>query len=210
MTTLWIIEDHKAFARSLQRLISAEAQWHCEPPFHQCESALRQLRHGGAPELILIDIGLPGMSGIEGIQAIRRLAPDTLILVLTSFEEDDKIVAAICAGATGYLLKTAGGDEILAAIQNALDGGSPMTSSIARRVLGLFARMAPAPRESGLSERETQILKLMVQGLLKKEIAHQLELSIHTVDTYLRRIYEKLQVNSRSSAVAKALKEGIV
>lgn len=118
---------------------------------------------------------------------------------------------AICAGATGYLLKTGSAMDIVQAVRDAAAGGSPMSPRIARRVLDMFSRLAPKPPEDyGLSEREKEILQLMVTGLIKKEIADRLTLSVHTVDTYLRRIYEKLEVNTRTGAVAKALKEGLV
>jgi DNA-binding NarL/FixJ family response regulator len=160
--------------------------------------------------LILLDVGLPGMSGLEGIRLFKVRAPNSLIVILTVFEDDDKVFRAICAGAAGYLLKTSSVADITQAVRDALAGGSPMNPRIARRVLEMFSKLAPKQSDYGLSEREKEILQLMTTGLIKKEIADQLTLSIHTVDTYLRRIYEKLEVNTRTGAVAKALKEGLV
>jgi DNA-binding NarL/FixJ family response regulator len=157
-----------------------------------------------------LDVGLPGMSGLDGIRLIKARSPNALVVILTVFEDDDKVFSAICAGAAGYLLKTSSVTEITQAVRDALAGGSPMTSRIARRVLDMFSKLAPKQSDYGLSDREKEILQLMTTGLIKKEIADRLTLSVHTVDTYLRRIYEKLEVNTRTGAVAKALKEGLV
>ncbi len=210
MKSIWIIEDHAAFRRTLVRVLNAEEGLQCTRDFDSCEKALAALAGDDVPDAILLDVGLPGMSGLEGIRLIKECSPKTLVVVLTVFEDDDKVFSAICAGAAGYLLKTSSAAEIIQAVRDALAGGSPMTSRIARRVLDMFARLAPKQSDYGLSEREKEILQLMVTGLIKKEIADRLTLSIHTVDTYLRRIYEKLEVNTRTGAVAKALKEGLV
>ena len=210
MNTIWIIEDHAAFRRTLVRVLNAEEGLQCTRDFDSCEKVLNALGHDDAPDLILLDVGLPGMSGLDGIRLIKERAPTTLIVILTVFEDDDKVFRAICAGAAGYLLKTSGAADITQAVRDALEGGSPMTPRIARRVLDMFSKLAPKQSDYGLSEREKEILQLMTTGLIKKEIADKLTLSIHTVDTYLRRIYEKLEVNTRTGAVAKALKEGLV
>ena len=146
----------------------------------------------------------------HGIRLIKERAPKALVVILTVFEDDGKVFQAICAGAAGYLLKTSSGTDITQAVRDALAGGSPMNPRIARRVLDMFSKLAPKQNDYGLSEREKEILLLMTTGLIKKEIADKLTLSVHTVDTYLRRIYEKLAVNTRTGAVAKALKEGLV
>lgn len=210
MKTIWIIEDHAAFRRTLLRVLGAENDMRCTEDFDSCEKALAALTKDEVPDLILLDVGLPGMSGLEGIRLIKERSPKTLIVILTVFEDDDKVFSAICAGAAGYLLKTSSVTEITQAVRDALAGGSPMTSRIARRVLDMFTKFAPKHSDYGLSEREKEILQLMTNGLIKKEIAEKLTLSVHTVDTYLRRIYEKLEVNTRTGAVAKALKEGLV
>lgn len=210
MSTLWIVEDHAAFRRTLVRLLSTETDLQCTRDFDSCEKLLALLSASNAPDLILLDVGLPGMSGLDGIRFIKERAPQTLVVILTVFEDDDKVFQAICAGAAGYLLKTSSGTDITQAVRDALAGGSPMNPRIARRVLDMFSKLAPKQRDYGLSEREKEILQLMTTGLIKKEIADRLSLSVHTVDTYLRRIYEKLEVNTRTGAVAKALKEGLV
>jgi DNA-binding NarL/FixJ family response regulator len=210
MSTLWIVEDHAAFRRTLVRVLNAETGLHCTRDFDSCEKLLVALAQDDAPHVILLDVGLPGMSGLDGIRLIKERAPKTLMVILTVFEDDDKVFKAICAGASGYLLKTSSVAEITQAVHDALAGGSPMTPRIARRVLEMFSELAPKHSNYGLSDREKEILQLMTTGLIKKEIADRLTLSVHTVDTYLRRIYEKLEVNTRTGAVAKALKEGLV
>lgn len=210
MKTLWIVEDHAAFRRTLARVLNSEPDLQCPRDFDSCEKALAALTRDDAPDLILLDVGLPGMSGLDGIRLFKERAPKSLIVILTVFEDDDKVFQAICAGAAGYLLKTSSVADITQAVRDALAGGSPMNPRIARRVLDMFSKLAPKQGDYGLSEREKEILQLMTTGLIKKEIADRLTLSIHTVDTYLRRIYEKLEVNTRTGAVAKALKEGLV
>lgn len=210
MSTLWIVEDHAAFRRTLVRVLNAEPGLQCTRDFDSCEKLLAALATPDVPDLILLDVGLPGMSGLEGIRLIKERSPKTLVVILTVFEDDDKVFQSICAGAAGYLLKTSSGADITQAVRDALAGGSPMNPRIARRVLDMFSRLAPKQRDYGLSDREKEILQLMTTGLIKKEIAERVTLSVHTVDTYLRRIYEKLAVNTRTGAVAKALKEGLV
>lgn len=207
---IWIVEDHASFRRTLARVVQSEPDLSCAHDFDSCETALEGITRFTRPDVILLDVGLPGMSGLQGIRLFRERSPETLVIILTVFEDDEKIFDAICAGAAGYLLKTAGADAIVSAIREALAGGSPMNPRIARRVLEMFSKLAPKTHDYGLSTREKEILDLMVKGLIKKEIADRLTLSVHTVDTYLRRIYEKLEVNTRTGAVAKALKERLI
>ena len=210
MSAVWIVDDHTSMRSSLSRLLASAPGVTSVEAFASCEAGLAQLACGRPPQLLLLDIGLQGMSGLDGIPLFREHAPGLCIVVLTVFEDDDKLFRAICAGANGYLLKTQSSQEILQSVRDALDGGSPISPRIARRMLGMFAKMAPRKSDYGLSERERVVLELVVEGLLKKEIAQKMELSIHTVDGHLRRIYEKLHVNSRSGAVRKALREGLV
>ncbi|MDZ4289724.1 MAG: response regulator transcription factor [Prosthecobacter sp.] len=209
MKSIWIVEDHAPFRRTITSVFNAETDLHCPRAFESCEAMLAELPQGSAPDVLLLDVGLPGMSGLDGIRAARAASPTTLVLVLTVFNDDEKIFRAICAGACGYLLKTSSAADVVRAVRDALAGGSPMNPRVARRVLTMFSQFAPKKVNYSLSERETEVLKLMVAGLIRKEIADKLSLSIHTVDTYVRRIYEKLEVSTCSSAVAKALNEGI-
>jgi DNA-binding NarL/FixJ family response regulator len=208
--TVWIIEDNRAFSRNAAAAINDADGLDCTGVFRSCEEALAALKTAAPPQVVLMDIGLPGMSGIEGIARLRELAPHAEIVVLTVFEDEDKLFKAICAGASGYLLKSAGLDEIADAIRLAHAGGSPMTPRIARRVLGFFKERPAKQPDYGLTERERDILQLLVEGLVKKEIAARLDISFHTVDMHLRHIYEKLRVNTATGAVAKAVREKLV
>jgi DNA-binding NarL/FixJ family response regulator len=203
--SVWLVEDNATYRGAIARTLDAAPGLRCAGAFGSCEDALRQLRQDDPPEAILLDIGLPGLSGLDGIQQFKALSPATHVIILTVFEDTDKIFRAICAGASGYLLKTSPAEQVAQAIRDVLAGGAPMTPQIARSVLNLFARLAGPPPEQGLSEREKATLELLVQGLTTKEIAGRLGLSIHTVDTHLRNIYRKLHVHSRAGAVAKAL-----
>lgn len=207
---LWLIEDNALFRRTVRRITEETPGVSAVDAFGSCEEALRALRAGTLPDTVLIDLGLPGIDGIEGIRRIKAAAPAAQILVLTVFEDDEKIFRAICAGASGYLLKSASMQEIADAITEVRRGGSPMTPQVARRVLGMFAKLAPVKQDYGLAPREREVLELFVQGLTNKEVAARLNLSLHTIDSYNRTLYEKLHVNTRSGAVAKAIKEGLV
>jgi DNA-binding NarL/FixJ family response regulator len=136
--------------------------------------------------------------------------PEIEILVFSVFDDNDRVFNAICAGASGYLLKTSNMTEIPEAIREVVAGGAPMNARIARRVLEMFSKVAPSNKDYGLTVRETEVLDQMVEGLTKKEIADQLDLSFHTVDKHIRGIYSKLHVNTMTGAVAKALKEGLL
>jgi DNA-binding NarL/FixJ family response regulator len=207
---VWLIEDNAAFRRSVARTIERQPGFRCAQAFPRCEDALIALQQLAKPKVILLDVGLPGIDGISAIPHLRERAPEVAIIILTVFEDEEKIVRAISAGASGYLLKTAPPEEIMRAIREVLAGGAPMNGRIARRVLEMFSRLTPKHNDYHLTEREREILHLVVGGFIKKEIADQLSLSVHTVDTHLRNIYLKLEVNTRTGAVAKALKERIV
>jgi DNA-binding NarL/FixJ family response regulator len=179
----------------------------CPQHFSNSEDALTALAEGVLPDVVLVDVELPGMDGIEAVRRMKAISPSTRIIMLTVFDDHDKILKAICAGASGYLLKTSPVEKIVESIRDVHAGGAPMTPRVARSVLDMFGRLLVPQRDYGLTAREQKILELMTEGLIKKEIADQLSLSYHTVDTHLRNIYAKLHVNTRSGAVAKALKE---
>lgn len=207
--SLWIIEDNRALRESLSLAITSHRPTWKLSGFPRCESALAQPEIE-APAVLLLDIGLPGMSGLEGIPLLREKWPQMEIIVFTVFDEADKIYSALCAGASGYLLKSEPTEAIVNAIEEVQRGGSPMHPQVARKVLDrLSGKNRPLP-ETLLSDREQEVLQKMGQGLTKKEIAAELELSIHTVDNYLRRIYRKLHVNTLQGAVAKAMREGLL
>ncbi len=207
---VWIVEDNHAFSRTAAAAINDTSGMVCVGTYRSCEEALAALAQGDPPQVLLMDIGLPGISGIEGIQRFRQVAPRTEVVVLTVFEDEEKLLKAICAGASGYLLKGSNLDEIADGIRLAHMGGSPMTPRIARRVLGFFTGRPNRHSDYGLTDREHSILQLLVEGLAKKKIATRLDISFHTVDMHLRHIYEKLQVNTATGAVAKAVREGLV
>ncbi len=207
---LWLIEDHKTYGERLARALNRLEGIACTQRFTACEDAFAALTTEPPPQVILLDVGLPGMSGIEGIARLRQLAPNAAIVILTVFEEDDKIFRAICAGAAGYLLKTSSTDDIAAAIRSAAAGGSPINPHIARRVLEMFSKANVPQKDYGLTPRETDILKLLVSGSTIKDAAAQLGIGYYTADEYIRSVYVKLQVRSRGSAIAKAVKEGLV
>jgi DNA-binding NarL/FixJ family response regulator len=212
MKTLWILEDHAPLRRSLELVFEQDPEIRCTDSFGNGESLLRALKKGEPPDVILTDLGLPGTSGLEVIPQILALFPEITLLVLTVYEDEEKVFRALCAGASGYLLKTGSAESMVTAVREALAGGAPMSPQIARRVLSFLPQMAgrrePA-EEFGLTEREREILRWLVDGLTKKELAARLSLSVHTVDTHLRRIYSKLHVHNRSGAVARALKSGL-
>jgi len=207
---VWLIEDHKTYGERLARALNRLDGIACPRRFTACEDAFAALTSETPPHVLLLDVGLPGINGIDALARLRQLAPMTAIVILTVFEDDDKIFRAICAGAAGYLLKTSSTEDIAAAIRSAATGGSPINPTIARRVLDMFSQANPPQKDYGLTPREKEILQHLVQGQSTKEAAARLEISYHTADGYIRDIYEKLQVNTRSGVVAKALKEGLV
>ena len=205
--TVWIIEDHNLLRATLAEIIEGAGVGEATV-FASCEAALAV--DEPAPDAIVLDIGLSGMSGIEGIRHFKERFPASEIVMFTVFDDREKIFEALCAGASGYLLKSESPARIAAAVREVLAGGSPMTPEIARLVVARFSQLQPAGSEVCLSEREEEVLRCLVDGLAKKEIADRLDLSIHTVDNYVRRIYRKLHVNTLGGAVAKALREGLV
>jgi DNA-binding NarL/FixJ family response regulator len=211
MAVIWLIEDNPAFREATEVALSQQEPPHVCKPFESCETAVSELKKNAErPEVILLDVGLPGVDGITGIKALKELAPEAAILILTVFDDDEKIFRAICAGASGYLLKAESLSNIGFAIEQAVAGGSPMNPQVARRVLAMFSKFAPVKTDYGLSNREREILERMVNGFSKKEIASQLDVSVHTVNTFVRIMYKKLHVNCQTAAVSMALRQGII
>ena len=209
--SIWLVEDNTAYRESLAELLERSERYRCGRAFADGESAVATLKHGRElPRLILMDLALPGMTGIDCVRVIRQASPAVPVVILTVHQSNERIFEAICAGASGYLLKSASREEILRGIDDVLAGGGTMDAQIARRVLEMFARMGSPHADYGLSEREQQILRCLVDGLTKSAIAEHLELSPHTIDGHVRNIYMKLHVNNRSGAVAKALRENLL
>jgi DNA-binding NarL/FixJ family response regulator len=198
-----IIEDDAPFARMFEDYFKRRGSGiRCVAVYSTAIEALEKIP-SDPPEVALVDINMPGMNGIEFISRIRTLCPSVICLVLTTFDDDSSVFDALKAGACGYLLKRSSPDEIVSAIEQAVGGGAPMSPHIARQVVGFFhARPAPGSNDT-LSERERQIIGLLATGLLYKEIAEKLDLTFETVRSYVKRIYEKLHVHSRTEAVNK-------
>jgi DNA-binding NarL/FixJ family response regulator len=205
-----LIEDVREVREGLAALINGTPGYKCVAAYSMMETALAHIRED-SPDLILTDLGLPGMSGIEGIERLRAMFLETPILALTIYDNDEQIFNALCNGANGYLLKNTPPARLLEALTEAVEGGSPMSPAIAARVVRLFREFRPAETANYyLTAQETELLKLLVEGHYKKTAAQALGISFHTVSFHLKNIYDKLQVHSKTEAVAKALREKLV
>lgn len=205
-----IVEDERDIRESLTFLVNGTSGYSCTGSYRSMEEALvgipRQL-----PDVVLSDIGLPGMTGIEGIRLLKERHPDLVVLMLSVYDDDDRIFDAICAGACGYLLKKTPPARLLDSLKEAVAGGAPMSPEVARRVIALFRQIRPPERANyELTPHETRLLKLFVEGHNYKTAAAELQVSVNTVNFHVRSIYSKLQVHSRSEAVAKALLNRLV
>ncbi len=210
---VWLVEDNEVFRRNVQRVINNLEGMTCDGSFDSAEATFKALQKNAAPDVILLDVQLPGVDGIAALAEFREAIPNTRVIILTVFDDADKIFRAVCAGASGYVLKASGTDKIGESIRQVMGGGAPMTPEVAKKVLDAFANSDLLPGEKGdygLTVREQEILRLLAEGLLKKEIADALSISVNTVSTHLRRVYDKLHVNTNTGAVAKALREGII
>jgi len=205
-----IIEDQREFREGLAFLIDGTEGYRCAQRFGSMEEALDPLGRD-PPDVALLDIGLPGISGIEGIRLLREQCPGLPVLVLTIYNDDERIFGAMCAGACGYLLKKTPKARILECIEDVLDGGAPMSPDVARRVVELFRKFRP-PQDADyhLTKQELRLLTLLGEGHYYKTAAGELGITINTVSSHMRHIYEKLQVHSKSEAVAKALRQGLI
>lgn len=210
MTEIWIVEDNDLFRNTVSRALDVTDGFRCKATFSGCEAALERIHAGEKPRVLLLDIGLPGMNGIDGLRAIKQISPEIDVIMLTIHDDPKIVIQAICAGASGYLLKTSSLEFMKQSIREVVNGGATMSPGVARTVLNLFTKIVPAPKDYGLTPREGQTLELLVTGLSKKQVASELSVSFHTVDKHMRGIYEKLQVHSVSGAVAKALRENLV
>lgn len=203
-----IVEDNEQLRATLARMLDRANGFACLSQYPSAEAALAALP-ADRPDVVLMDINLPGMNGVECVRKLKEILPETQIIMLTAYEDTENIFNSLAAGAAGYLLKRSKSAEILEAIRDVRAGGSPMSTHIARKVVQSFqARPAAAPVEQTeeLSPREQEVLDLLSQGFMYKEISDKLGISFETVRTYIRRIYEKLHVRSRTEAVAKALR----
>jgi DNA-binding NarL/FixJ family response regulator len=212
MINVSIVEDNNTIRDSLAALINGTPGYKCIGSYVDCESFLVELVKK-EPDVVLMDIALPGMNGIEGVKIATEKLPGLAVLMLTVYEESDKVFDALCAGACGYLVKKTPPTRLLEAIKDVYEGGSPMSSRIAREVINAFkAGTAPIENESdyNLSDREKEVLFQLAEGNNYQEIADELFISVDTVRHHIRNIYKKLHVHSRSEAVAKAIRKKII
>ena len=205
-----IIEDQRDIRECLTFLINGTEGYSCTGSYRSMEEALDGIGHQ-LPDVVLSDIGLPGMDGIEGARILKERYPNLLSLMLTVYDDDERIFDAMCAGASGYLLKKTPPARLIESLREAVQGGAPMSPEVARRVITLFREIRPPDRaDYELTPHETRLLKLFVEGHNYKTAAAELGVSVNTVNFHVRSIYEKLQVHTRSEAVAKALLNRLV
>ena len=212
MLKVVVVEDNDSIREGLKILIDGTEGYSCIESFSDCESMLKKIVKL-KPDVLLMDLGLPGMSGVEGIKKAKVFLPELTILVLTVYEENELVFDALCAGASGYLVKKTPPSKLLEAIKEAHEGGAPMSSHIARKVIDFFQTKKPVSLQKSvytLTPREKEILTGLVEGHNFKFIADSLYISIETVRFHFRNIYKKLHVHSQSEAVAKAIREGII
>jgi DNA-binding NarL/FixJ family response regulator len=208
--TVAIVEDQREIRDGLAALIGGTPGYRCTGAFRSIEEALGPLEND-PPQVALVDVGLPGMSGIEGIPLLKERCPQLAVLMLTVYGDDDRIIQAVCAGACGYLLKKTPPVRLLESLREVAEGGAPMSPEVARRVMDLFREHRPPEKaDYQLTPHETRLLKLLVEGHNYKTAAVEIGVTVHGISFHMRRIYEKLEVHSRTGAVAKALREGLV
>ena len=205
-----IVEDQRDIREGLTTLLNFTEGFNCTGSFRSMEEALEKIPHD-LPDVVLCDLGLPGMSGTEGIQILKEKYPELSLLVLTIYDDDDRIFDALCAGACGYLLKRTPPAKLFESLREAVSGGAPMSPEVATRVIKLFREYRPPERaDYELTPHELRLLKLLVEGHNYTTAAEELGVSYNTVKFHMRHIYEKLQVHSKSEAVAKALRDRLI
>ncbi len=205
-----IIEDLRDIRECLAILINGTPGFQCVGVYRSMEEALDRIRFN-LPDLALCDIGLPGMSGLEGIKILKQRHPDMQIIMLTVYNDDERIFDALCAGASGYLLKKTPPAQILEALKETVAGGAPMSPEVARKVIRLFREIRPPERaDYQLTGHEIRILKLLAEGMSYKSVAAALSVSVKTISFHLQKVYQKLQVHSKNEAVAKALRNRLI
>jgi DNA-binding NarL/FixJ family response regulator len=209
MIRVAIVEDDSFIREGLTDLIAGTEGFSCTSSFSSMEQALALIDRN-PPDIFLVDIGLPEMSGIEGIRRLKQRYPQMLFLVLTVYEDDERIFDALCAGACGYLLKKTQSDRLLESIRDAMQGGSPISPEVAYRVIQLFQKLQPDKDFERLTPYEVRVLKLLAEGNSYLTAAERLGISVNTIRFHIRNIYEKLHVHSKSEAVAKALRNRLI
>lgn len=212
MINVVVVEDNDTIREGLKILIDGTAGYSCIGSYSKCETMLKNIQKSN-PDILLMDIGLPGMSGIEGIRKVKSILPELTILVLTIYEENELVFDAICAGASGYLVKKTPPSKLIEAIEEAYKGGAPMSSNIARKVIEIFREKKSTngkENPNNLTPREKEILSKLVEGSNFKAIADSFSISIDTVRFHFKNVYKKLHVHSQSEAVSKAIREKLI
>ncbi len=209
MINIAIVEDNNTIREGLAALINGTKDYKCVGNYKSCEDYFKELDFLGV-DVVLMDIGLPGMNGIEGVKKTKQINPDINILMLTIYEESEIVYDALCAGACGYLVKKTPPAKLIEAIKDIYDGGSPMSSQIARQVINSFRIDRNYNSQYNLSSREKEVLTLLSDGNNYQEIGDQLYISVDTVRHHIRNVYKKLHVHSQSEAVAKAIRKKII
>ncbi|MDQ8180252.1 response regulator transcription factor [Pelagicoccus sp. SDUM812005] len=205
-----LVEDHAEFRDTLREALESTDRFAIDAVLSNAEDLFEYLNDAQAPDILILDLGLPGMDGLEAIPQIRKVAPETKILVLTVFDNKARVFQALGAGASGYLIKSDGLKAIVQGIEDACHGIAPLSADIAKMVFNTFSNFKPASPEEDLSEREAEVLKQLADGLSRQEVADKLFVSKHTVSTHIRNIYQKLQVHNVSGAISKAASMGII
>lgn len=204
-----IVEDDQTTRDGLAALVDGTPGYRCVGRYGSVEEAIQAVRQA-APDVLLLDVNLPGIPGSEGVKLLRERCPSTEVLMLTVFAEQDRIFESICNGASGYLLKRTPPAKLLDAIREAATGGAPMSPEIARKVVTLFRKTAPPPLDERLTGQEVRMLQLLADGHSYRATGERLGISVNTVRSYIRTIYDKLHVHSKSEAVSKALRHGVI
>ena len=207
---LILIEDHADFRESVSMVLEERGGYHCVGGFSTMEDALEALRGGLEADLVLSDLGLPGMSGIEGIRKVRELLPKARVLVLTAFTDKAKVFAALEAGAHGYLVKAGSASRLIETLDEVLAGGTPLDPKIAGMILQTFRKLSPITDAEALSNRECEVLQLSAKGLTRQEVADALNLSPYSVTEYIKRSFDKLHVRNLPAAVSEAIRRGFL
>lgn len=209
-TRLVLVEDHAEFRESVSMVLQERGGYQCVGGFSTMEDALEAFRSGLVADLVLSDLGLPGMSGIAGIRKIREILPEARVLVLTAFTDKAKVFAALEAGAHGYLVKAGSASRLIDTLEEVLAGGTPLDPKIAGMILQTFRQLSPIPDAETLSARECEVLQLSAKGLNRQEIADELKISQHSATEYIKRSFDKLHVRSLPAAVSEAIRRGFL
>jgi DNA-binding NarL/FixJ family response regulator len=205
-----LIEDHQIYRETVGRTLESHEKFECVGQFSNLEDAFEAITKGVKADIILLDLGLPTMDGVEGIGRLRELLPKARVIILTAFTDRDRVFSALEAGAHGYLVKAGSPRRLLESIDEVVNGGTPLDPQIAGMVLSTFQKLSPIAEEEKLAPREKEILQLVAKGMTKQQVADELKISPHSVSGYLRRAFDKLHVHSLPAAVSAAIRRGLL